>query len=224
MADGYIADILGPLGEPALLGRDAPAGWLADSCVLQQPLLVAFDDIRELIVQSSTIFVMDLVTPTGVVRVPISSWQATLQMDAACYVQCVIPAADTYATAIAVATDFVISQVLTLSNGTTIDYEMARAPAQTLILDRGAFNYTATLSGYTDALTSSGVPPVLTDRTLTGVRSVSTYADGMRVRCSIDWSLRPGQRAYLDSTEILVDYINFYAPGNDCYMDVGERA
>ena len=56
------------------------------------------------------------------------------------------------------------------------------------------------------------------------MRSVASGSSGYRVRCAIDWLLRPAQRAYLpDGASFIVSYINFYQPqGNDSYMDVGE--
>lgn len=167
---------------------------------------------------------MDLVTPGGLVRVPISSWQATLQTDVQSYVQCVVPAATDWVPDIEVATEFVISRIGTLLDGSTIEYEMARAPAQTVSLDGGAYNYTATISGYTAALTAVENPPASLDRTLTGVRTISRNSGNTRVRCDIDWLLRPGQRAYLDAEPIIVSYVNYYVPGFDQYMDVGDRA
>ena len=57
------------------------------------------------------------------------------------------------------------------------------------------------------------------------MRSVySGNTGGLRVRCEIDWLLRPGHRAYYGTTPIIVDYLNYYVPGVDQYMDVGERA
>ena len=56
------------------------------------------------------------------------------------------------------------------------------------------------------------------------MRSVNSGSTGIRVRCAIDWLLRPAQRAYLpDASSFIVGYINFYQPqGNDSYMDAGE--
>jgi hypothetical protein len=189
---------------------------------------VVWHDFTNLVDETSElIYVMDLITPGGLVRVPISSWQATLQTDAACYVQCVVPACTDWVDDIVTATEFVISRSARLTDGGAIEYEMARSPiaAGGLSFAQGTRNHTATISGYPDALTASDSPPVVQDRTLTGVRTVTDSGGGsIRVRADIDWLLRPGMRAYYGATEILVDFINYYVPGNDQYMDVGERA
>ena len=84
---------------------------------------------------------------------------------------------------------------------------------------------TCTVSGYSDGFAESENPSPEYDRTLVSIRSVSSGAGGMRVRCAVDWLLRPGQRAYANGVPMIADYINYYAPtGGDSYMDVGERA
>lgn len=180
-------------------------------------------DFTSAVLDSAVIYIMDLDTPSGMVRVPISSWQATLRAGSESYVQCVIPACGSLAATINTATEFVISRSATLPDGTVIEAEMARAPASTAQFDQGPQRHTCTLSGYGDAFTESDDPDALFDRTLTGVRSISSGATNMRVRCAIDWLLRPGQRAFVDGTPFVVGYINYYVPSNfDAYMDAGQ--
>lgn len=169
-------------------------------------------------------YLMDLVTPSGLVRAPISSWQATLQTGGKCYVQAVVPASTQYADAINAASEFVISRAAVLPSGMQVEQEMARAPVSAQF-DRGSMRETCTISGYADAFAASENPSSEYDRTLSRIRSMSSGAGGMRVRCAVDWLLRPGQRAYANGVPMIADYINYYAPtGGDSYMDVGERA
>jgi hypothetical protein len=103
--------------------------------------------------------------------------------------------------------------------------EMARSPVGSAQFDRGAMRETCTISGYADGFAESTNPPAEYDRTLSRIRSMSSGAGGMRVRCAVDWLLRPGQRAFAEGVPMIADYINYYAPtGGDSYMDVGERA
>lgn len=199
-----VASVDGPLGSP---------------CPLSHHDFTAFLDSTK-----QNFYSMDLVTPGGLVRVPISSWQATLQTDVQSYVQCVVPAATEFVPDIEAATEFVIRRRGQLLDGRTIEYEMARSPAQTVSLDGGAYNHTATISGYTAAITAVEDPPTALDRTLSGVRTTSRNSGNVRVRCNIDWLLRPGHRAYLGEEAIVVRYVNYYVPGFDQYMDIGDRA
>jgi len=155
--------------------------------------------------------------------VPISSWQATLQTGAKNYVQGVVPAVADWIDAINDATEFVITRAADTSVG-RIEYEMARAPLEQISIARGPTNYTATLSGYSTAFAENEEPDAAYDRTLTGIRSTTTGTAATRVRCAIDWLLRPGQRAYYDEgASFVVSYINYYVPATgDAYMDVGE--
>ncbi|MEY2656071.1 MAG: hypothetical protein RLZZ524_3099 [Pseudomonadota bacterium] len=220
---GFVAvDTL--LGAPALRAHALYARASLPNILEGAAQVVAWHDFTDAIDETApTRYVMDLVTPGGLVRVPISSWQATLQTDVQSYVQSVVPAAAAWVPDIEAATEFVISRRGQLLDGNEIEYEMARAQNQTVSIDYGPSNYTATLSGYTASLTYNEDPSAAQDRVLTGIRTVSRNSGTTRVRCSIDWLLRPGNRAFLDQEEIIVRYINYYVPGFDQYMDVGDR-
>ena len=191
----------GPLGTPQALAVHDFTGQLGDTI---------------------TRYVMDLITPTGPARVPISSWQATLQTGSSNYTQCVIPACSQWVDTLNAASEFVIWRRAVLPSGAAIEYEMARAPADTLAFDQSPSRHTCTLSGYSSAFAESLDPPAAYDRELTGLRTISS-GSALRVRCAVDWLLRPGHRAYVQGAPFVVRYINYYAPaGFDSYMDVGE--
>jgi len=217
-----------PLGNPAALATSTP--YAAPSAICSGPPLLgacgvlAQNNFTGLLGDVTSLYVMDLITPGGTVRVPVSSWQATLQTGASNYVQCVVPACTAWATDINAATAFVINRRAVLPNGQAVEAEMARAPADTVVYDRGTTRHTCTISGYSTAFEANTDPAVVFDRTLTGVRSTSSGAR-MRVRCNIDWLLRPGQRAWSLGVPMVVGYINYYVPSSgDAYMDVGEQA
>ena len=212
------------LGAPALLGSVPLSVWAAAASPLGAPQVYGYHDFTAGLGDAITTYVMDLITETGTVRVPISSWQATLQTGASNYVQCVVPAVADWTDAINAATAFTITRTAEPAGLPVIEYEMASAPLETISIARGPTNYTATLSGYSPAFAVDEAPPSATDRTLSAVRSVTTTSGKMRARCAIDWTLRPAQRAYLpDGSSFIVGYINYYQPqGFDSYMDVGE--
>ena len=213
------------LGTGAVRATIPQAARVQGRSALGSASVTAWHDFTGAVSETSTLaYEADFITPGGTVRIPVSSWQATLDTDGAGYVQCVVSACLEWIDTLVVSTEFVIYRRATLTNGGSIEYEMARAPVGQRSYAQGPRNYSATISGYTDALTPNASPPATFDRTLTGVRTVFDGDGGMRVTADIDWLLRPGMRAYYGSTEILVDYINFYVPGNDQYMIVGERA
>lgn len=199
------------------------ASWAKVPSVLEGavPKVLGWNDFSVVVGDAVTLFVMDLVTPSGTVRVPISSWQATLQTGSSNYVQCVIPACTMWVDAINTATEFVIYRRAVLPNGTAIEYEMARAPAESPQFDQGPQRQSCTLSGYSDAFAANENPPAIYDRALSGIRSISS-GSSYRVRCAVDWLLRPGHRAFVQGAPFVVAFINYYAPSEfDCYMDVG---
>lgn len=154
-------------------------------------------------------------------RLPISSWQATVQNGRADYVQAVVPAAEEYLDAIAARPDgrIKIHRGARFANGTGRELELTSVPLQAAYLSIGPRRRTIVLSGY-GAVTTSINPSV---RHLEGVRSVSVQSGTLRARSAIDWLLRPGMVAHAAGYEIQCDYINYYVSGNDAYMDVGER-
>ena len=156
------------------------------------------------------------------IRIPISSWQATVQTGRASYAQAVIPAALQWVDAVNDRSDgeFVIYRGVRFANGDTQETELARSPLQLIDFDQGPTNATLRISGY------ARVPPPSESltRTLRNVRSRSISGVGLRVRCDIDWFLRPGHTASALGDEFVTAYINYYANASDEYMDVGERA
>lgn len=211
----------GMLGAPQAFGS-LVAGQIIAPGPLEAVAVLGLHDFSAIIGALTTTYVCDLVTPSGPVRAPISSWQATLRAGEMSYVQCVIPACTPLVDDIVAATEFVIYRRATITSGQVIEYEMARAPAQTKPFDQGPNNHTCTLSGYADGLPEQTDPPAAYDRTLTGTRSQHSGDGSYRVRCAVDWFLRPGQRAYVEGVPFIVGYINYYVPGFDQYMDVGE--
>ena len=209
----------GPLGVPATLARYSIAARVSAASPLGIAQSLAFHDFTGQIGDTVTRYVMDLITPSGTVRVPISSWQATLRTGASSYVQCVIPAAQPWGATINAVTSFRIYRRAVTTSGQVFEYLMAEAPADTPQFDRGPTNHTCTLSGYAPGFAEQDVSPG-TDRTLTGIRSISSGAS-YRVRCAVEWLLRPGQRGVVDGVPFVVEWINYYVNTNDAYMEAG---
>lgn len=228
---GHLSDG-GLPSAPSFIAVKGAVSWLSDAG-LPSPLEGAvYTDPTPFIDPTAAVrYVMDLVVGGELVRVPISSWQATLQTDSSGYVQCVVPACSDWLDTINAADEFVISRVGTLYpayGGGVAEGPLARGPVQTVQVSRGATNYSAVISGYIDAEPEENDPDAIYDRELTDVRSISTYGETITARCGIDWLLRPGQRAVYGSVNFVVNYINYYvtsyASSIDAYMDVGHRS
>ena len=207
----------GGAGNP-VLGEQTPV-----ESPLQPPSVFLFNDWAAAAdsITSTNYYALEI--DDGVLdplRIPISSWQATVQTGRASYAQAVIPAATQWVDAVNARADgeMIIYRGVRFSNGQTQESELARAPLQDVRLDRGPINATMTTSGYAQLPAS---PPSST-RILQNVRSES-IGRGLRVRCDIDFFLRPGHTASARGTEFVVSYINYYANSADEYMDVGEQ-
>ena len=156
--------------------------------------------------------------------IPMSSWQATLQTGAQQYLQCVVPAASSYLSDIAArrgSAQLVVYRK-SLVGTQSVQREMARAPLSTIVISSGPNRETATISGYSPAY-ADVIPPGI--KPMTGIRSTfQTLGGNARIRCDIDWFLRPGQTVSADGVTLVANYINYFVPSiGDSYMDVGSR-
>lgn len=240
--EGYISDAAGPLEPPAILANhlfgyilangplETPAmlawhqfGYISDAPgpLVEPASLVGRVDFTSVLTGLEKInYVADFVVSGSNVRVPITSWQSTLRAGSSNYVQCVVSAVDDWIATINAATEFIIYRRITVQ-GLTIDYEMARTTIDTRQYTQGSLSYSCVVSGYSDGYAVVEDPDTLYDRTLTGVRTISNGPSGYRVRCAVDFLLRPGQRAYVDGQPFVVSYITYYGLAKQEYMDVG---
>jgi hypothetical protein len=154
-------------------------------------------------------------------RVPISSWQATLQQDRSSYAQVVIPAAQPWVSGLAARAEtgeFIISGGLRYADGSTREHVIVRAPLRNLRIDEGPRRLTATVSAHWT------LPENLDPRTreMRGIRS-QTNTPGIRLRADLDWFARPGDVVEGRGHSFTAAYLNMYVTGSEQYMDVGER-
>lgn len=165
----------------------------------------------------------DFVSAQGVkTRIPISSWQATLQTEQSNYVQCVVPAAINFSQQIEDAVSFDIYRIGLSPNGFVYSYLIVQTPINSLSVDQGPYNFTCTVSGYSEGAIANENNEDAKEIILTGVRSISSNNGKLRARVDIDWLLRPTYRAIIDNKSFVVSYINYYVNLNDSYMDIGE--
>ena len=173
--------------------------------------------------QAQTYHAMEIYAGSERHRIPIASWQATLQLDRASYVQCVVPAAGQWVAAILSIKEqggwFSIYRGVRLEDGLSQEQLMVSAPLQVIEAQQGPTNYTATLSGYT-SLPDPELPDLIVP--LRAVRSRS-FGSSLRIRCALDFLLRPGMQATDGTDTFTVGFINYYVLRADEYMDVGDR-
>jgi hypothetical protein len=159
-----------------------------------------------------------------ILEIPISSWQATLQRGRSSFLQAVIPAYSNYEIADRVGSSNFSIYLVTSSGGIEYESLIASAPIENAQISQGPINHTAVLTGFTTSFIDA--PDVSGDaKALSGVRIISTSAGGAtRVRCSIDWFLRPGQTVSGQGSAFIAEYINYYVTSSgQSYMDVGDR-
>jgi hypothetical protein len=163
-----------PLGDPALLisstnlyaAADSPLGTVLVLLSTPQYAIVAADSplgAPATLINSESgdtlqelrpeFYVVDITTPNGVVRFPVSSWSASLEVDKASYVGVVVPAATSEVIDVLDAmTSFRLVRYAAVSPGTNIEVEVASASTSLSVqTDGGPTNNTATVAGYTSA-------------------------------------------------------------------------
>lgn len=220
-----IVSAAGPLGAALALGRVGVGSLVSVAGPLGSARMLADHDFSEHLERlgATTFFVCDLIDGATTLRIPVSSWQGTARLDGSGYLQAVVPGVADLAGVIAALSEaavFVIRRGAVLPDGTRVEHEVARSLVEFRQLDQGPRRYTCTLSGYPAAsVAPEGTEPPV--RTLRGVRAISSGVGGSRVRCSLDWFLKPGCQATTGSVLLTASYINTYGLEGDAYMDVG---
>lgn len=188
---------------------------------LAGPAVSALNDFTGLIGAAQTTYALRI-SGSPELEIPIKSWQSTLQRDRLSFVQAVIPAYGNYDISDRVGSETFSIYRVASAGGTTFESLMASAPLSTVQISQGSFNHTAVISGFSDEFVNSSAGG---SRTLEGVRTLSNTINGAsRLRCSIDWFLRPGQEVTGGGLTFTAEYINYYVTSSgQAYMDVGNR-
>ena len=164
------------------------------------------------------------ISGTPEIRLPISSWQATVQRGRQSFVQAVVPAYADGALSGRVGSETFSIYAESTIGGSSVSTLLASAPLETVRINQSAFRSTAVLTGYSsaffDAPDSASAPKALSD-----VQLITATVNGStRIRCAIDWFVRPGQQVTANGYTLTVDYANFYATSAGlAYMDIGDR-
>jgi len=192
--------------------------------VLARPRVFLENDFSSLLTFSTQKYKLK-VSGTPELAIPISSWQATLQTDRQSFLQVVIPNASEYAadlSARAGTETFTVFGVGEVGNF-TIENAIASCGIDSLVVNSGPTRSTATISGYTDAFSADDAVAGLVG--LVNIQQVNTTSTGARrIRCAINWLLRPGQEVQGGGYTFTASYINYFVTTTgQAYMDVGSR-
>lgn len=215
-----------PLGSPALFA--AAGAFVAVPSPLGAPSLAAAVDFHDQIEGMPVYAFVDLVMEDdSLVRIPVGSWNATIQLDDKCYMRCSVPAPTSQQIDdIGAAVEFIVTiQTFTRAGGNAVTKEIGRAPVQTVQSDQGGTNHSLQISGYFDAYPALAEQVEAFYRPQRGVRLVSTQPNTVRVRASYDWIVVPGNVATFSdgAGQLEVAYINWYGQDGDRYIDIGSR-
>jgi hypothetical protein len=172
-------------------------------------------------------------TPDENIIAPISSFQCTLRPSderASSYFQVVIPNGDLYISRIrqmimADITRFSVERFAQFSRGQGAGILIALAQVKDVTYNQGPTNATITLQSW-DRYESFSDYPENNAIHIKSPMSVS-ISGGYRVRCAIEWWIRPGVIAFVDHPVIpnpfLVEWVNMYVNADTEYMDIGGR-
>lgn len=155
------------------------------------------------------------------VRIPISSFQATMRNEGQSYLQAIVPAGTQFADVLAGmygATMEILKGYRYPDDSLSPLEAIATAPLELIRGDEGPSSDSLSLSGYGQLTAST---PLL--RQLRNVRYRSVNDGVRRVRCDIDLFLRPGHTATdSDGFEFSVATIQYYVGTRSDFMEVIE--
>ena len=160
------------------------------------------------------------VTGTPDLEVPISTFQSRLRSGTPSYLQVTVPNAAAYIDDIQARTsgEIVVRKYLRRDVGLTNSTELARVAFDSLAYDRGANNWTITMSG-NKTTTNTATKTVA----LSSVSGVSLQADGKRrARGGVDFYARPGDTVTWDGNTMTAGLITITVGRGTAYMDITE--
>jgi len=156
----------------------------------------------------------------GELRVPMSSFQATMRRTGKSFLQAIVPAGDDVLPALE------FSALMQVQLGyyypSVDEYDgletIALAPLEQIRSDEGPTRFTLTLSGYGDFPQADP-----RERVLQGVQTRSIHQGVRRVRCNVDLLLRPGNYAVDgDGSKFEVEQIQYFVNATSAAMEVIE--
>ena len=155
------------------------------------------------------------------VRVPMIYLQATLNSRRSNFLSVVLPSDDSFIPLITerLGGTFAVIRGVLKSGGTVREVEMFEAPISLPGRSIGPTSSSIPLSGYTPAYVPTGALAGITRR-LQHIRTITTGVE-TRIRCAVDWWLKPGMIADTGTFTFEVGYINYYVTDNDAYCDIG---
>ncbi len=167
------------------------------------------------------------------VEVSVSNWQATLQSDRSCYCQMTLPAVSE-STEVVSYNIWNVYQRIYRSADEYTDALLFTFEKDNISSYRGPTRQTVVLSGSFDlfALDTEAYPVgfLNTPVDLSGINTITITSGKYRVRCDIDYRLRPTRKAKIVSTDtgvseaiFVADYINYYVSEDGAFMEVGSR-
>lgn len=156
----------------------------------------------------------------GDLRVPMSSFQATMRRQGKSFLQAIVPAGDAVLTALEYGALMRVELGYYYPSDDEFDglEVIASAPLEIIRSDEGPSRHTLTLSGYGGSAQNASIT-----RALQGVSTRSINQGRRRVRCSVDLLLRPGDRAIdLDGSSFVIDQIQYFVNATSAAMEVLE--
>ena len=231
LTPGYPSYILlpNPIGQAALVARSNYAGQLAAiDAAPDHPKRYAMSDVTTAATAGypgGGLYPRWIceVDSDPVLRVPVSSFSATVQTGRSQYLQAAVPNAGDYMadlTAAVAAADYFGIYRLDLLDGIEIKTQIARAPLQYADPSQGPTNYSVNLSGYAAAADEPETPETIT---LPVAMTLAATGGRQRLRCPIVFNLYPGDTVEYGAASFTADYLSYYVNETQAYIDLGER-
>lgn len=156
----------------------------------------------------------------GELRVPMSSFQATMRRTGKSFLQAIVPAGDSVLPALEYGALMQVQLGYYYPSADEYDglETIALAPLEQIRSDEGPTRFTLTLSGYGDFPQADP-----RERTLQGVQTRSINQGARRVRCNVDLLLRPDNYAVDTNGESFrVGQIQYFVNDTSAAMEVIE--
>lgn len=207
-------------GQVTIVGQTT-AGYIQLPNPLLGPKIEIYNDFSPFVVDVISHYYLEI-TGDPILRLEISSWQATRTLQRKNYLQAVIPNHEKHMSELAArrgSQEIIVYREANLASGRA-RVVMARVPLDEVIPTSGPFSASAVLSGHTDRSEPPAIPETIV---ISKIRVDTSTTNSRSFRAAIDWFLRPGDIVEALGNSFTVDYINYYVNENGSHMQVGQR-
>lgn len=161
-------------------------------------------------------YVFDLNTDSGILRIPVQSFQSRLKDDGFSYLDVYIPAGTQYIGIAKIGQKMSIKRVVTFTDGSNIESEITVSTSTSVTPTLSANNSTMTISGSYQYPANNNPKSIA----LTAIQYVAYYNSTINIRSQPNSQLQPGDVISYGGLDYTASEITMFVDSTSSYLEV----